>query len=67
MSSSLNSRIVDLVAPRARQTALPSERRRALLLALAGLPFAARPMTYNSRLAQELGPRRWKRATGTFP
>ena len=36
MSSSLNSHIVDLVAPRARQTALASERRRALLLALAG-------------------------------
>ena len=42
MSSSLNSRIVDLVAPRARQSAVASERRRALLLALAGLPFAAR-------------------------
>jgi hypothetical protein len=41
MSSSLNSRIVDLVAPGARQMAVASERRRALLLALAGLPFAA--------------------------
>ena len=41
MSSSLNSRIVDLVAPGARQAAVDSERRRALLLALAGWPFAA--------------------------
>ena len=41
MSSSLNSHIVDLVAPGARQMAVASERRRVLLLALAGLPFAA--------------------------
>lgn len=41
MSSSLNSHIVDLVAPGARRMAVASERRRALLLALAGLPFAA--------------------------
>ena len=37
MSSSLNSHIVDLVAPGARRMAVASERRRALLLALAGL------------------------------
>ena len=54
MSSSLNSRIVDLVAPRARQTALPSERRRALLLALAGAVRGVRWHSLDAGLRAEL-------------